>query len=62
VQRRCLRFATNLDAGHTLTRSDLVSLRPAPVGSVEPFEIELFIGLQIREAVTKHEVLTKDLF
>ena len=62
VQRRCLRFASNLDAGHTLTRSDLVSLRPAPTDSIDPFEIEHFIGLQIRDAVTKHEVLTKDLF
>jgi N-acetylneuraminate synthase len=62
VQRRCLRFASDLDAGHTLTRNDLVSLRPAPMDSVDPFQIEKFIGLKILVAVTKHEALTKDLF
>ena len=62
VQRRCIRFASNLDSGHTITRNDLVSLRPAPIGSFDPFEIEQFIGLKIQDAVLKHQVLTKDLF
>jgi sialic acid synthase SpsE len=62
VQRRSIRFASNLDSGHTITRNDLVSLRPAPIDSVSPFEIEQFIGLKIQHAVLKHQVLTKDLF
>jgi sialic acid synthase SpsE len=62
VQRRCIRFASDLDAGHTIRATDLVSLRPAPMGSVDPFEIDHYIGLKIRDSVAKHQVLTRDLF
>ena len=62
VQRRCIRFASNLDAGHTIRETDLVSLRPAPIGSVDPFEIDQYLGLKIRNSVAKHQVLTGDLF
>jgi sialic acid synthase SpsE len=62
IQRRCIRFASSLNAGHTITRNDLVSLRPAPAGSLAPFEVEQFIGMKICEDVLMHQVLTKDLF
>jgi sialic acid synthase SpsE len=62
IQRRCIRFASTFKAGHTISRNDLVSLRPAPINSVDPFEMEQYIGMMIREDVVEHQVLTKELF
>lgn len=44
VQRRCLRLVNNINAGDKLKDSDLVSLRPAPKGSLEPYKLDKVIG------------------
>lgn len=44
VQRRCLRLFHNINAGDKIKEDDLESLRPAPRGTIEPYEISKVIG------------------
>jgi sialic acid synthase SpsE len=44
VQRRCLRFVAKMDAGHVIAKADLEPLRPAPRGSVPPFDLDAVVG------------------
>ena len=44
LQRRCIRAARDLKAGTTLTREDLVVLRPAPVEAFPAHEVEELVG------------------
>ena len=44
VQRRALRFRNSLKKGQIITRQDVIPLRPAPIGSVKPYEINEVIG------------------
>ncbi|PDV99986.1 N-acetylneuraminate synthase family protein [Candidatus Chloroploca asiatica] len=58
IQRRCVRAARNLAAGTILTRDDLVVLRPAPRGAVQPYEIGGLVGRRTLHAIQKHEHFT----
>ena len=51
VQRRAIRYKNNLDAGHIITRADIIPLRPAPEGSISPTEIANLIGLELNTKV-----------
>jgi N-acetylneuraminate synthase len=51
IQRRCIRAASNLVAGATLTREMLEVLRPAPAGSIAPYDIGSVVGRQLRRDV-----------
>jgi len=44
LQRRCVRAAANLSAGHVLTRKDLEVLRPAPREAVPAHEVGAILG------------------
>ena len=44
VQRRCLRTARAIQAGDRLTRAMIDVLRPAPAGSILPYEIDAVVG------------------
>lgn len=50
LQRRAVRLVRDLPCGHVLTREDLTVLRPAPTGSLLPYEINLAIGRPLRAA------------
>jgi N-acetylneuraminate synthase len=50
VQRRCLRAARDLPAGHVLAEADLEALRPAPSGSFTPAQIGLVVGRRLARA------------
>lgn len=58
VQRRCLRAARDLPIGATLTRGDLDVLRPAPAGSIAPWDVSTVIGKTLRHPVRQGEHLT----
>lgn len=47
LQQRCLRATRHLPVGHVLTPTDLEALRPAPAGSVRPYELSCVVGQQI---------------
>jgi sialic acid synthase SpsE len=51
VQRRALRLVRDLDTGHVLKRNDLEVLRPAPVGSLSPHEINKVVGRSLRRSM-----------
>lgn len=62
VQRRALRFRRNLEAGRMILREDLIPLRPAPVGSIKPHEIDQVIGKVLKNSVSEDDlVLREDL-
>jgi sialic acid synthase SpsE len=48
LQRRALRLVRDFPAGHVLTHDDLVALRPAPVGALQPYEISHAINRPLR--------------
>lgn len=47
VQRRCLRASRDLSEGEILAKNDIIALRPAPEGSIEPYEIHKLIGKKL---------------
>lgn len=44
LQRRCLRLKGDMRAGTRLTENDVEALRPAPVGSVPPYNLGEIVG------------------
>jgi len=59
LQRRAVRLARDLPAGHLLTRDDLTVLRPAPPGALLPYDICQAIGRRLRAAKTGGQHLTQ---
>ena len=57
VQRRCVRAARDLPAGTILTREMLEVLRPAPAGSIPPYEITSLIGKRLCSSLTSGQSL-----
>jgi len=58
VQRRSVRAARDLPAGTVLTREMLDVLRPAPVGSIPPYDIEKLMGRRLRSALFSGQTLS----
>ena len=62
VQRRCLRVKEDLTEGKVIAADDLVPLRPCPVNSIAPFEIDKIIGKKINKILKKGDHITwKDI-
>jgi N-acetylneuraminate synthase len=61
IQRRCLRFATAVSSGTTLTRELLDALRPAPPDAILPYELEKVLGKRVRRDTVAGEHLTWNL-
>src|SRR3990172_5511764 len=57
VQRRCVRAARGLTAGEVLTRGDLEGLRPAPIGSILPYDIDAAVGFKTALHIPPPETL-----
>lgn len=47
LQRRCIRAARDLPAGHIISSEDIIPLRPAPINSLEPWEAKKLIGKKL---------------
>jgi sialic acid synthase SpsE len=62
VQRRALRFAKNLPAGHKISNSDLIALRPIPNDGISPMRINEILGKRLSKAVDFDESVTLDHF
>ena len=58
VQRRSLRVTTDLKNGHTLSRNDLVALRPCPDDALNPAEIDQVIGQVLRTDKKRGEYIS----
>lgn len=62
VQRRSIRLKQNLPAGTVLKEDHLVSLRPAPAGSISPARIGAVLGRRLsRDKVEGAELTYEDL-
>jgi N-acetylneuraminate synthase len=57
VQRRCLRAARDVRKGEALNRGMIEVLRPAPAGSIPPYEIEAVLGTRAAEDISAGEAL-----
>ena len=60
IQRRCIRVARDLDAGTVLTRDMLEPLRPAPHGSIPPYEMPRVVGRKLSKSHASGEHLLWD--
>lgn len=57
VQRRCIRAAKDLPAGRKIERADLAVLRPAPAGSIPPYDLPMVIGSTLSRGLKEGDVL-----
>jgi len=61
LQRRCIRATLDISAGEKITSGMIDVLRPAPLDSLPPKEIETIIGRITKQSITKGEALRVDL-
>jgi N-acetylneuraminate synthase len=57
VQRRCLRFIRDKATGERISKDDLVSLRPAPTGSLEPYMVRKVVGKTLAVPKSKGDAI-----
>ncbi len=62
VQRRALRFKSNLPKNHKLRKEDLVALRPIPENGISPYFEDQLIGAALNQSVEADQLVTKELF
>ena len=60
LQRRCLRAARALAAGHVLTAADVEALRPAPADAVFPYDLPRVLGRKLTRPLAGGEHLRFD--
>ncbi len=60
VQRRCLRLAYDIPAGTKITEDMLIPKRPAPEGSIKPFDLELVLETETTTDISKGDYLTPE--
>jgi sialic acid synthase SpsE len=58
VQRRALRFARDLPAGHRLGPGDIVATRPCPPAGIPPHRLDEVIGRDLVAAVAADTLVT----
>jgi|TARA_B110001452_G_scaffold263189_1_gene264284 sialic acid synthase SpsE len=57
VQRRAIRAKINILKGQKISKSDIISLRPCPKNSIEPFEQKKILGKKIKKNITKGDLI-----
>lgn len=62
VQRRAIRYKSELKKGTRIKREHFIPLRPAPPGSVAPYEMNSYIGRVLGSDVTTDELLKPEHF
>jgi sialic acid synthase SpsE len=58
VQRRALRFASDLPAGHRLGPHDLVATRPCPPEGLAPYRVEEVLGRELAQPASEDSLVT----
>ncbi len=61
VQRRALRFAHDLPAGHRVGHDDLLATRPCPPEGIPPHRLEEVVGRDLATAVSADTLVTTDV-
>lgn len=62
IQRRSVRALRNLNKGETLTKEDIVMLRPCPKGAMEPWAIQDYLGKPLISDINQGDVFEKKHF
>lgn len=57
VQRRCVRYATDVAAGTEVGPHHLEYLRPCPAGALQPYEVDLVLGRKLKVNVAFGEAV-----
>ncbi len=57
VQRRAIRSSKNLKAGHCVSNSDLVFLRPCPKDGLPPYEKKKIVGKILNKNIDKGDII-----
>lgn len=57
VQRRSIRFKSDIIAGEQITREHLECLRPCPADGIEPYHLEAILGRTVKDSVSKGEYI-----
>lgn len=57
VQQRSLRYSGNFKKGHKLDHADFVALRPSPIDSIKPYELNKILGKTLSTDVTFHKLV-----
>jgi sialic acid synthase SpsE len=60
LQRRCLRAARDLSAGHVITDHDVEALRPAPLDAIFPYDLPRIRGRALARPLARGEHLKFD--
>ena len=60
VQRRSIKLTRDLSAGTTITREDLIPLRPRTAAGLSPADIDWVVGKRIKSNLPRDFELTKD--
>lgn len=61
VQRRALRFARELPAGHRLGPDDVLATRPCPPNGLPPYRIEEVVGRDLAAAVSADSLVALEV-
>jgi N-acetylneuraminate synthase len=62
VQQRSLRYSGNFKKGHKLGHADFVALRPSPINSIKPYELNNILGRTLSTDVTFHKLVDNSDF
>lgn len=62
VQRRALRYVSDLEKGTKTKKEDFIALRPCPANGLSPFRIDELIGKSLRRKVAQDELVQLDDF
>jgi N-acetylneuraminate synthase len=57
VQQRCLRAGSDLAAEHSLSRTDIDVLRPAPRDAILPYHLPAVLGRKLRNSVKRGDII-----
>ena len=60
VQRRCLRFTKDLQAGHCIEKDNLFPLRPRNHDGIPPYEITSLVGKVLKKNVVADDYVRWD--
>lgn len=58
LQRRSLHASRYLEKGMRISEDDCIALRPCPVGSFKPFELDEILGSKLKRSIAQGECIT----
>ena len=62
LQRRSIRLKKDINSGIPIKKDDLIVLRPCPIESIEPYEIDRVIGKKLKKSLKAgHHITWNDL-